>query len=213
MSCGAMHEFALVLDKAGFDADLVQRVVNSRGNKQAKAMYATVATDTKVDGRFELIKTTEIIVPGNYKPRRCLDSFRRRHWWKFRYYYNNDITDEHFRLTKVELWPERKLKVKIFRIKGIVTSLDCLVYLRSQKAILTGAQGAALLWKQQKEALPMNQFSLSFGEKEMLWRDADGSYSIPFLVRRLPGDIFGFCLKKFEEPVSQAYCLLCFSDE
>lgn len=38
LSCGAMHEFALVLDKAGFDAALVKKIVNSRGNQFAKAM-------------------------------------------------------------------------------------------------------------------------------------------------------------------------------
>ena len=42
MSCGSMHKFALVLDKAGFDADLVEKIVNSKGNKHAKMMYATL---------------------------------------------------------------------------------------------------------------------------------------------------------------------------
>lgn len=42
MSCGEMHEFALVLDKAGFNADLVQRIVNSEGNKHAKVMYVAI---------------------------------------------------------------------------------------------------------------------------------------------------------------------------
>ncbi len=51
MSCGAMHEFALVLDKAGFDATLVQEVVNSKGNKMAKTMFdalkpITISTET-----------------------------------------------------------------------------------------------------------------------------------------------------------------------
>lgn len=45
MSCGQMHEFALVLDKAGFDANLVQKVVSSRGNELAEAMYAAVNRD------------------------------------------------------------------------------------------------------------------------------------------------------------------------
>lgn len=42
LSCGAMHEFALVLDKAGFNADLVQNIVNSKGNKLAEAMYSAL---------------------------------------------------------------------------------------------------------------------------------------------------------------------------
>lgn len=46
MSCGTMHEFALVLDKAGFDAALVQEVVNSKGNKMAKAMFGALKPTT-----------------------------------------------------------------------------------------------------------------------------------------------------------------------
>ena len=47
MSCGAIHEFALVLDKAGFNADLVQNIVNSRGNEYAKAMYESIINRVK----------------------------------------------------------------------------------------------------------------------------------------------------------------------
>jgi len=42
LSCGAMHEFALVLDKAGFDADLVKKITGSRGNKLAKTMRGSI---------------------------------------------------------------------------------------------------------------------------------------------------------------------------
>lgn len=45
MSCGEMHEFALVLDKAGFNADLVHKIVNSKGNKHAKEMYVALTKD------------------------------------------------------------------------------------------------------------------------------------------------------------------------
>lgn len=48
MSCGEMHEFALVLDKAGFDADLVQRIVNSKDNKHAKMMYDALTDGANV---------------------------------------------------------------------------------------------------------------------------------------------------------------------
>jgi len=48
MSCGEMHEFALSLDKAGFDADLVQKIVNSKGNECAENMYAALAGRAKL---------------------------------------------------------------------------------------------------------------------------------------------------------------------
>lgn len=48
MSCGEMHEFALVLDKAGFNADLVQKIVASKGNKHAKMMYAALTDGANI---------------------------------------------------------------------------------------------------------------------------------------------------------------------
>jgi hypothetical protein len=47
LSCGAMHEFALVLDKAGFTADLVKKIVNSRANKLAKTMLGSLVEKTE----------------------------------------------------------------------------------------------------------------------------------------------------------------------
>ncbi|OGJ00975.1 hypothetical protein A3G53_02920 [Candidatus Nomurabacteria bacterium RIFCSPLOWO2_12_FULL_44_11] len=48
MSCGAMHEFALVLDKAGFSAALVQQIVNSKRNRMAETMYASLVVEEPV---------------------------------------------------------------------------------------------------------------------------------------------------------------------
>ena len=133
MSCGAMHEFALVLDKAGFDADMVQRVVNSRGNKQAKAMYAALTNGAQVDDRFELVNTFEIVVPEGYDHRTRLDSFGKEYRKAF-YYYNDAITDKNYAKATTKLEPGRKLKVKVFQIKETVTSEDCMAKLQIGRA-------------------------------------------------------------------------------
>lgn len=66
MSCGSMHEFALVLDKAGFDADLVQKIVNSKGNKHAKMMYATlIEGENTVEQCLKCISDgTNLVIPA-----------------------------------------------------------------------------------------------------------------------------------------------------
>src|SRR3989344_1307137 len=196
LSCGAMHEFALVLDKAGFDAEMIQRVVNSRGNKQAKAMYAALTNGAQVDDRFELVNTFEIVVPEGYDHSKRLDSFGKEHRKAF-YYYNDAITDKNYAKATTKLVPGRKLKVKVFQIKETVTSEDCIAKLRSEKAILVGAQGASLVWEQKKEELPVNRWSASFDEKDALWKDADGYHGVPGVGRNSDGD-FKFNLGNFE---------------
>jgi len=69
ISCEAMHEFALVLDKAGFNADLVQAIINSKGNKHAKAMYIAVTNGLTV-GKLLFTTQTGIAVYD------CGDYFR-----------------------------------------------------------------------------------------------------------------------------------------
>ncbi|MFA7216682.1 MAG: hypothetical protein WC095_01720 [Candidatus Paceibacterota bacterium] len=206
-----MHEFALVLDKAGFDADLVQRVVNSRGNKQAKAMYAALMGGAQIDDRFKLVNTFEIVVPEGYDHSKRLDSFGKEHRKAF-YYYNDAITDKNYAKATTKLEAGRKLKVKVFQIKETVTSEDCMAKLRSEKAILVGAQGASLVWEQKKEELPVNRSSVSFDEKDALWKDAHGYRRVPRVSRRSDGD-FRFDLGFFGLGWRDVDCLLCFCDE
>lgn len=68
ISCGEMHKFASVLDKAGFNADLVRKIVNSRDNKHAKAMYVAITDKNKIIETNQYIKRlsgdTPIIIPA-----------------------------------------------------------------------------------------------------------------------------------------------------
>ena len=166
---------------------------------------------TKVDDRFELVNTFEIVVPEGYDHGKRLDSFGKEHRTAF-YYYNDAITDKNYAKATTKLKPGQKLTVKVFQIKETVTSEDCMAKLHSQKAILVGAQGASLAWEQKKEELPVNRWSVSFDEKNALWKDADGRHRVPLVYRYSDGD-FKFNLGLFEIAWGGDYCLLCFCDE
>ena len=207
---GKTHEFMLALKKAGFDDNLIQQIVNSRGNKQAKAMYAALVGNATVDDRFELCNTFNTVVPKGYNHATRLDTFSKEYRKEFSYY-NDNITDKNYAKATTKLVPGRKLKVKVFQIKGRVTSEDCLAHLRSQKAILVGAQGASLVGEKKKEELPVDRWSLSFDEKDALWKDADGYHRVPGVLR-YSGGVFGFRLGCFEGDWGRGHCLLCFCD-
>ena len=73
MGCGKMHEFGLVLDKAGFDADLVQEIINSKDNKYAKTMYTALTGGVKdisllrkpiISSILNCLSGTPIIIPA-----------------------------------------------------------------------------------------------------------------------------------------------------
>ena len=208
---GKTHELMLTLKKAGFDDELIQQVINSKGNKHAKAMYSAVTGGAQADSRFELINTFSIVVPQGYAHATRLASFNKEHRKEF-YSYNDAITDKNYAKATTKLEPGRKLKVKVFQIKERVTSDDCLTQLRSQKAILVGAQGASLAYEQKKDELPVDRWSVSFDEKDALWEDGDGRHRVPH-VYRFSGGNFEFGLGFFERGWSVGRCLPCFCDE
>lgn len=209
------HEFILALEKAGFTGDIVQQVINSRGNKMAKAMYA-VATDGKqTDDRFQFLKSFEVTVPEGYDHATRLDTFHATHQSDKEefYFYNDAITDANFAAkATTKLVAGRKFTVKVFGITERVSSEDCLAKLRSEKAILVGAQGASLTYEQKKDELPKGKWSVSFDEKKALWRDPGGDHRVPHLYAFSGGD-FDFGLVHFEDDWSSDYVLLCFCDK
>lgn len=206
------HEFILALEKAGFDSDLIQAVINDRGNKKAKAMYAAVVGGVKMDNRFTHLTTFEVTVPEGYDHATRLDTFAVAHKSEFKYGYNSNITDANYSKATTKLVPGRKFQVKVFGIKSgeVVTSNDCLVKLCSEKAVLVGAQGASLAYEQGKDKLPKGKWSVSFDEKEALW--CDGDYRrVPYVYRFSDGE-FSFFLGRFEDGWNCGDCLLCFCD-
>ncbi len=205
-----MHEFAICLDKAGFDADLVQKIISARNNKMAKAMLSAIGVVEPMDERFEIVKEFTLTVPENYTHDTQLALFAKDSKKKF-YFYNDAITDKNFANATNKLTPGKTYTVKVIGIKATVTSEDCLTVLKQNNAILVGAQGAALAYQLKKDELPVGKWSVSFDEKDALWKDAVGNLRVPGVVRFSDGD-WEFRLGYFGGDWFAAFCLLCFCD-
>lgn len=161
------------------------------------------------DPRFQLLTTFEVVVPTDYQHATRLDTFRRKHGKEF-YYYNGNITDRNFSRATTQLAPGQQLKVKVFQITKKVTSNDCLVFLKNQNAVFTGAQGATLTYEQAKDQLPKGRWYVSFDERDTL-PFVDGYHRVPYVNAFSDGD-FEFGLGRFEDVWCVGRCLLCFCD-
>lgn len=165
---------------------------------------------TSPDVRFELVKTLDIMVPDDYIHETRLADFAEAHRSEF-YYFNDGVTDSNFGKATTQMKPGQRFKVDVFQIKETITSEDCLAFLRSQKAILTGTQGASLVFEQKRDQLPKGQWYASFDEMERLWQDTAG-HRVP-VIRAHSGRDFGFYLGPFGRGWRGDCCLLSFRDD
>jgi len=203
-----MQNCEAAYNKAGLDEDRAQRL--NENPEFTKGLAVLIGKCSQTDLRFELTDTFEVTVPEGYNHASRLTAFGKEHRKAF-YYYNDAITDTNYANATTKLVPGRKFQVKVYQIKGTVSSDDCLGFLKSQKAILVGAQGASLAYEQGKDKLPVGRWSVSFDEKEALWKDAVGYRRVPYVYRDSDGD-FEFNLGSFEFDWDDGYCLLCFCD-
>jgi hypothetical protein len=146
-------EFLGALEKAGFDGDMIQKIITNPGNGLAEKLYVTAFAATNTDfEKFELMKVIRIEV-GKNPPNRM-----------------------------TVLKTGKKYLIKVFAIKSEVTSEDCLTFLRKQNATLLGEDGAEFLftsgWKYQ---LPHDRGYVSFDELDNLFAQRDDG-GIPVLL-------------------------------
>ena len=95
-----------------------------------------------------------------------METFKREYGSEFDNYHDA-ITDINFAKATTKLVPGRRMKVKVFQMNTPirVSSESCHRFLKSQKAILVGAQGLTLAYEQGKDKLPKGKWHVSFDEK------------------------------------------------
>lgn len=205
-----------ILDSLNLSKDAAQEILK-KGNLVKEHIEASVIASLKensiIDKRFgSPVAEFKLTVPADYKHDTCIDSFAKRvKKEKTTYYYNNDFNSQNFAKASVKLEPGKTYNVKIIPILETVTSEDCMKVLRSHNAILVGGQGATLVYDLAKDQLPKGKWTVSFYEKDSLWKDASGDHRVPSVFARSDGD-FEFDLGFFEGEWLSDDCLLCFCD-
>ena len=200
------------LDPLGVNTTL-QRVLEGAIITEQKTVI--ISPPKPKPDKFELLTTFEITVPADYNHATRLDTFRAVHQneeSKEFYFYNDAITDTNYAgKATTKLTAGRKFLVKAFGIKKTVSLLDCLAKVKAESGVLTGAQGASLVYEQRKDELPKGKYYVSFDEKDALWQGPDGNHRVPNLFAYSGGD-FGFALDYFGRDWDSADVLLCFCD-
>jgi hypothetical protein len=168
-------------------------------------------SETNNSEKFALLVDLGIItVPDDYDHATALTTFGKKNRKKF-YYYDGEITDPNFPNPTRVLKPGNKLRVCAFKqvVGGTTTSEERMDFLRKEKAIFTGAQGASLVWDQKRDQLPKGKWYASFDERNRLWQDACGGHRVPYMCCHSDGD-FGFDLGHFDRFWDDNGVFLCF---
>lgn len=153
-----------------------------------------------------------ITVPDGYVHEKRLTTFGKQNREEF-YHYHKEITDENFPNPTRVLKPGNKLRVRAFKqvVDGTTTSEERLVFLATQKAVLTGAQGESLVFDQKRGQLPKGKGYVSFDKEERLWADVDGDRRVPCVSCSSDGG-FEFSLGYFGSVWGGGDAFLCFCD-
>ncbi len=144
--------------------------------------------------KFGLLKDLgTIIVPNEYVHATRLRQYRQTFNTR-QYQIDPNITDHHFSSPTVELIPGRRLHIIVFQQISFSTTTfkERLAFLQRRNALLTGAQGAALVLTERSERLPKEIWKItSFDCRQALWRDAQGTCWAPSIqVSRKEGTRF-----------------------
>lgn len=153
------------------------------------------------------------IVPSDYNHDTQVDDFgKKTHKLKSTYYYNDQLTSKNFAKATNKLVPGKTYAIKMFPILETVQSEDCLNRLKAEPGnVLVGAQGVTALQAQQPDIFPTGKWTLSFDEKDALWKDADGDHGVLNVRRDSDGD-WRFSLGGFGHSWSSDGVLVCFCD-
>lgn len=166
-----------------------------------------------VPEQFVLIKDLgTITVPRDYFHPLQLRNFRDRIQYHFSY--DKAITDDCFPNPSRRLKSGDKLHVRVFqRAKSRKTTYEEMMnFLREQKAVFTGAQGASLVFEQKREQLPKDRSYASFDELGRLWEEYEGAPWAPIIEVGKERD-FRFGVHYARDLQSYGCPFLCFTED
>ena len=129
------------------------------------------------------------------------------------------ITSVNFKNPSRILAPSDRFHVRAFEqiVPGFTTVEERMVFCRRQVGnVFIGAQGIPVVF-QKRELLPKDpekkgRWYASFDEKDRLWRDRRGCYSVPNLVVLSESELYDFDLRCVESRRDKGYAFFCFQD-
>lgn len=147
-------------------------------------------------------------IPNDYNHSKQIKSFIIKNKSSEVNYIHECLTDNNFTHVTNELIQGRTYTVKLFPILREVKSEECLIFLKSNNAILVGAQGLTFLHECHSDKLPIWKYILSFDKKDALYKDTNDNARVPSYCK-FPGDIFDLYLGNFELYWDSHHVLLC----
>ena len=154
----------------------------------------------------------ELTVPTDYNHDTQIDTFAAKTKKLLTtHYFNKNLTSSNFAKATNKLEPGKKYRVRIFPILSTVSSVDCVIFLKKQGAILVGGQGVTLLQDQKADEFPVGKWTVSFDEKDALWESAAGHHMVSH-VDQYSGGGWGFNLGCFKGDWCDINCLLCVTE-
>jgi hypothetical protein len=154
----------------------------------------------------------EILVPEDYLHEAALTSFRTAYSADFFEYYFDGLTDENYSNPSRILKPSDRLRARLFRQHDDeISSADCYAFLESQNSVYLGAQGAALVFTQKLEQLPINTWIDSYDRKESLLQSPKGYYRVPRIFHT-SNKLYFFIVGTVCDKLLCNPALLCFNE-
>lgn len=163
---------------------------------------------------FEAIQSDFIIVvPSDYDHDKQIDKFIKQALPNA-YEYDINFNSLNFSQASHRLISGEVYRCTFYKIDKPVSNEKCLSFLQSQKALLVGGQGLALICQLNPKRFPDDRFVISLDHKESLWQSPQGSYMVPcFCIEQMHDPDNYYVLRPFDELVPGNYYLLCVTAE
>jgi len=163
-----------------------------------KTLEALIHPDLR---KFEFVYAFNLTVPKQYEHHIQITSFNQKNGLVGCKNLGGD--DDTYENVTEKLEPGKTYLVKFFKNNKRASLMECLDFLKKQKAILVGAQGLTLAWELLSKFFPRGE-TASFDKKEALYN----SCYVPIIWRENNGE-WGFATNAFESKPSSHFICFC----
>lgn len=156
----------------------------------------------------KIINKFEFTIPLDYCHDIQLDLFAEK--IKGKVFFSEHLSSANFAQASNRLESGKTYDVYIFEICKKVSSEECLKFLKDQpNNIFVGGQGLTLIQEKKPGEFPVGKYTVSFDEKESLWRDDFGKHRVPVMGLFSGSDDRPFDVGVFDGGWNEVFCLLC----